>query len=98
MLQKWSCFLAIMGGCLLMVAPPSHAQVEKKVQKTDEEVQQERMQKLMTAYNLAEQGRTKKAPEYLITAAGMLLHLSPIKDLDKMKPYDIKPEITGAGK
>jgi hypothetical protein len=58
-------------------------------------VQQERMRRLAMAYELAETGREKKAPEYLIAAAAMLRHLSGIQDMQNMKRFDVKPEITG---
>lgn len=91
MVRKLTWLLAITGLCLTVLTAPSRAQDEKKVVPTKEEVRLERMQKLMQAYDLAEQGRKKKAPEYLITAAGILLHLSPIKDLQEMKPQEAKP-------
>ena len=97
MLRKWIGLLATIGGCLLLTVP-SQAQKQKKVETPKEQIQEERMQKLITAYDLAAQGRTKNAPEYLITAAGMLRQLSSIKDLQDMKVSDVKPEIKGDGK
>src|ERR1019366_488872 len=94
MLRKWTCLLAIAGGCLLLTAP-SEAQKQKKVETPKEQIQEERLQKLVTALDLAAQGRDKNAPEYLITAAGMLRQLSTIKDLQNMKKLDVKVEVTG---
>jgi hypothetical protein len=98
MLWNLTAFLAITGGCLLALSAPTHAQKEKKVEPTKEEIQRERMENLMTAYDLAAKGRKKNAPEYLITAAGMLRRLSSIKDLQEMKESEVKPEITTDGK
>ena len=42
----------------------------------------------MRAYELADLGRKKNAPEYLVTAAGILHRLSSIKDLQEIKPLD----------
>jgi hypothetical protein len=95
MLKKWTVLLAFTGGCLLFASAPMQAQKEKKVESTKEEIQQERMQKLLTAYDLAAQGRKKNAPEYLITAAGLLRQLSTIKDMQDMKKLDVKVKIEG---
>ena len=86
--------------------PAKEAQKAKKVEPTKEEIEKanaeirhERLQKMMMAYDLAAQGRTKNAPEYLITAAGMLRLLSSIKDLQEMKKLDVKLGFTdGDGK
>ena len=56
------------------------------------------MRRLITAYDLAHQGRQQNVPEYLITAAGMLRELSTLKDLTKLEKFDAKVEISGAGK
>src|SRR5437763_1692817 len=87
--------LPLVGVALLGLMAPALAQKEKKVEKTAEDVQQERLRQLLTAYDLAAQGRTKNAPEYLITAAGLLRELSTLKDLQEMKPLDAQVEVTG---
>ena len=103
MMRKWTCLLALAGGCLLVLSASSEAQKEKKaepakekkVEPTKEEIQRERMRQLMMAYDLAHQGRKKNAPEYVITAAAILRQLSSIKDLQEMKKLNVKPKITG---
>jgi hypothetical protein len=97
MLRKLSLLLALTGGCFLALSAPTQAQKEKKFEMPKEEIQRERIQKLASAFEMAEQGRRLKAPEYLITAAGMLRQLSAIKDLDVMKTHEVKPEIKGEG-
>jgi hypothetical protein len=94
MWQKRTFLLAVAGGCMLLTAP-SQAQKQKKVETPKEQIQEERMQKLVTAYDLAAQGYQKKAPEYLITAAGLMRQLSSIKDLQEMKKLDVKVEVEG---
>jgi hypothetical protein len=74
------------------------AQKEKKAGPTDKEIRRQRMQRLTLAYELADLGRKKDAPEYLITAAGILRQLSSLKDFQGMKKLDAKLEITGGGK
>jgi hypothetical protein len=91
MLRRLTCLFTIAGGCLL-VTMPSQAQKEKKAETPKEQIQEERIRKLMTAYDLAAQGRDKNAPEYLITAAGLLRQLSTIKDLQNMKKLTVKVE------
>src|ERR1051325_2387780 len=96
MLKKAIWVVAVTAGCLVLVGSPLHAQKEKK--QTDEEIQQERMQKLITAYQLAEQGRKENAPEFLITAAAMLRELSRQEGLQKIKPVDFKATVEVDGK
>jgi hypothetical protein len=70
------------GGCLLLLGPAgSEAQKgkEKPAEKTPEERNAEVLNDLMTAYRLADMGRSQKAPEAMITAAGMLRRLAAVK-------------------
>jgi hypothetical protein len=95
MLKKLTGFLLLAGAWGLLLLAQAPAQREKKVEKTDQEIAVERMQKLMTAYELAAEGRKKNAPEYLITAAGMMRRLSAIQALNAVPKSDLKPEISG---
>ncbi len=97
MIGKRMVVLTVACAVLHLAPTPGQAQKEKKVEKSKEEIQEERMKKLMTAYELAEEGRQQNAPEYLITAGAILRQLSSLKDLQEMKKIDV-PEITGPGK
>jgi hypothetical protein len=98
MWKKLTGLVVLAGGSILLLSAQTPAQKEKKVEKTDQEIAVERMQKLMSAYELAEEGRKKNAPEYLITAAGMMRRLSAIPALNAVPKSDIKPEVTGDNK
>lgn len=98
MWKKLTGLVVLAGGSILLLSAQTPAQKEKKVEKTDQDIAVERMQKLMTAYELAEEGRKKNAPEYLITAAGMLRRLSAIQALNAVPKHDIKPEVAGDNK
>src|SRR5436190_12869869 len=98
MFRKCSVVLMVASTTLVLVAALTQAQEEKKAKKTDEEMKeetrQEHLKKLMRAYDLVVEGRKLNAPEYLITAAGMLRQLSDVSALQQMKKIDEKPEIT----
>jgi hypothetical protein len=91
MLRKLFCVAVIAGAGLLVLSAPSPAQKDKKVEKTDLEIRDERMQKLTSAYEMAAAGRDKQAPEFLIAAASILRELSQFKEL---QPENLQPEIT----
>jgi hypothetical protein len=98
MIHKLALVLLAAAG-LLLASVPSPAQKDKdeEAEQANEKIRQERMKTLITAHELAAEGYKRDAPEYLITAAGMLLRLSALKDLQAMKKFDEKPEITGPG-
>src|SRR5258708_1527085 len=101
MTRKCSWLLAFTGLCLLMLTAPSPAQKEKKSGEVSEEkkaeIREERMQRLMMAQNLAAEGSKLNAPEYLITAAGILRKLSYIPAMNEPSPSEVQPEIKGDG-
>jgi hypothetical protein len=90
MKAKWYVLagLVLTGACLL--ALPASAEDPKPMEGTEAEKKADVVDDLAMAYRLAELGRKDKAPEYLITAAGLLRAVSKVK----MKPITEKPEIT----
>jgi hypothetical protein len=74
--------LCASGGCLALLGPTGvDAQKGKEpppAEKSPEERNAEILNDLMTAYRLADLGRSQKAPEALITAAGMLRRLAEV--------------------
>ncbi|HZZ80250.1 MAG TPA: hypothetical protein VFE62_17180 [Gemmataceae bacterium] len=98
MIRRLLCLLTVASGCLLALSATQAQEEKKKTEKTKEQIQQERMQRLTLAFDLAAEGRKRNAQEYLITAAGMLRRLSEIPDLKDMEKFKEKLEITGPGK
>jgi hypothetical protein len=74
--------LCASGGCLALLGPTSvdaqKGKEPKPAEKSPEERNAEILNDLMTAYRLADMGRSQKAPEMLISAAGMLRRLSVV--------------------
>jgi hypothetical protein len=98
MIRKWLYVSTVAGVALVFAWASGQAQEVEKVEINKQAIKQARMRKLTSAYELAVEGRDLKAPEYLITAAGILRQLSEIPDLKAMDKFEEKPEITGAGK
>jgi hypothetical protein len=98
MIRKFFYVAMVAGVALVFAWTSGQAQEVDKTEQKKEEIKQARMRKLTFAYELAAEGRFLQAPEYLITAAGVLRQLSAIPHLNTMKKIEEKPEITGAGK
>ena|ERR1043165_9456689 len=96
-------WLVMLTGCgLMMWSDSAEAQKDKKDERTQEQKDKdflnEQMNRLARAYELVAEGRDKNAPEYLITAAGMMQQVAGVQALNKPPKLDIQPEITEGNK
>ncbi len=80
--MRWLTVIFTAGVGAMLLAPAA-VDAQKKGKKDADESPEQRnadfISDLMTAHKLAESGRKEKAPERLITAAGMLRQLSKVK-------------------
>jgi hypothetical protein len=89
--MRWLLVVLVAGSLAVLAPLTADAQKgkgDKKDEKSADEARSDIVSDMMTAYRLVESGRKEKAPEMLITAAGML------RALAKVPLGDITEEVT----